>query len=50
MLSPTNAADWYFYPRPPRGGRQQWMPDMISGMSISIHVLREEDDRQAASH
>ena len=34
-----------FYPRPPRGGRLR--PDGLGVklLPISIHVLREEDDR-----
>ena len=38
------AAHFYFYPRPPRGGRPA--PDTISGLNllISIHALREEGD------
>ena len=33
-----------FYPRPPRGGRLQWMFAQSSVMVISIHALREEGD------
>ena len=35
---------WYFYPRPPRGGRLNWAALCLSYNGISIHVLREEDD------
>ena len=57
---------FYFYPRPPRGGRRQQgqpleggqkflstpsarratfcQPDLIRGLAISIHALREEGD------
>ena len=38
----------HFYPRPPRGGRLQtavWDPKHLT---ISIHVLREEDDPEIA--
>ena len=36
-----------FYPRPPRGGRQQpWTVTLDDG-TISIHALREEGDRAA---
>ena len=34
-----------FYPRPPRGGRQQRLQSMIDLPEISIHALREEGDR-----
>ena len=34
----------YFYPRPPRGGRQGVRLAGRSGHSISIHALREEGD------
>ena len=34
-----------FYPRPPRGGRRLEQVKRIGGGGISIHVLREEDDR-----
>ena len=34
----------YFYPRPPRGGRLVAQAKKLTYMSISIHVLREEDD------
>ena len=34
----------YFYPRPPRGGRQKNKDSFISVKPISIHALREEGD------
>ena len=34
----------YFYPRPPRGGRQRLEPDADAVQYISIHALREEGD------
>ena len=34
----------YFYPRPPRGGRQVTSHKKIRGSGISIHALREEGD------
>ena len=33
-----------FYPRPPRGGRPLFWEQELSGISISIHALREEGD------
>ena len=35
---------FHFYPRPPRGGRLHWIDAPSTPESISIHVLREEDD------
>ena len=40
-LSPS---DFYFYPRPPRGGRRTMTIDGLSPDDISIHALREEGD------
>ena len=38
------AQAWYFYPRPPRGGRPL-LPSMAArARAISIHALREEGD------
>ncbi len=34
----------YFNPRPPRGGRLTPTTTLQTGITISIHVLREEDD------
>ena len=34
----------YFYPRPPRGGRQSYFDDVTETDEISIHALREEGD------
>ena len=36
---------WYFYPRPPRGGRPLASRQQLSSTGISIHALREEGDR-----
>ena len=35
-----------FYPRPPRGGRQNTVSSMTGQYDISIHALREEGDAQ----
>ena len=35
---------FYFYPRPPRGGRQRPEWRQGQGLQISIHALREEGD------
>ena len=35
---------FYFYPRPPRGGRRWSKRILFPGMLISIHALREEGD------
>ena len=34
----------YFYPRPPRGGRPEYLGDLRVIKEISIHALREEGD------
>ena len=34
-----------FYPRPPRGGRLGVFAAIVGHCEVSIHVLREEDDR-----
>ena len=36
--------DGNFYPRPPRGGRQQVLFERRQKELISIHALREEGD------
>ena len=36
----------YFYPRPPRGGRPEYLGDLRVIKEISIHALREEGDVQ----
>ena len=45
---PVRAADkassWYFYPRPPRGGRHEIYHALHDDVNISIHALREEGD------
>ena len=35
---------YYFYPRPPRGGRQDFLDLIAIERRISIHALREEGD------
>ena len=35
---------YYFYPRPPRGGRPVYKPAGSVAFAISIHALREEGD------
>ena len=35
---------FYFYPRPPRGGRRKAIDDYTMQLIISIHALREEGD------
>ena len=35
---------FYFYPRPPRGGRRNAVNSVINFFKISIHALREEGD------
>ena len=40
------AKRYYFYPRPPRGGRRQGTVDIAQATPISIHALREEGDRR----
>ena len=34
----------HFYPRPPRGGRQEFSLPVCVDVEISIHALREEGD------
>ena len=38
---------FYFYPRPPRGGRLQFLSFLFHSSLISIHALREEGDTMA---
>ena len=46
-MKPTVAsATCYFYPRPPRGGRQPETLKDLKANGISIHALREEGDRE----
>ena len=42
----------YFYPRPPRGGRQTFQTRSIILSAISTHALREEGDskRRTLTH
>ena len=44
---PRLRQDRYFYPRPPRGGRQGGVDGLSNGRLISIHALREEGDHVA---
>ena len=44
LLSKETADSWYFYPRPPRGGRPEPLVPDLDISSISIHALREEGD------
>ena len=39
----------YFYPRPPRGGRQDLIEPEAVERKISIHALREEGDKTTTS-
>ena len=39
---------WYFYPRPPRGGRLPHTDGSRDASMISIHALREEGDATGA--
>ena len=41
---------FYFYPRPPRGGRRQLIQQGDLTALISIHALREEGDMALPSH
>ena len=41
---PTPRMRWYFYPRPPRGGRLFSVKLQFRVHTISIHALREEGD------
>ena len=38
---------FYFYPRPPRGGRRLALPYFFLVVGISIHALREEGDKRS---
>ena len=40
----TNQSTFYFYPRPPRGGRPANLVCCWRGLGISTHALREEGD------
>ena len=46
LASPHLVTAFYFYPRPPRGGRPAHPPPQWSGRAISIHALREEGDQR----
>ena len=41
----SQALLFYFYPRPPRGGRQSVRRTYLWERDISIHALREEGDK-----
>ena len=43
------AAERYFYPRPPRGGRHGMHLLLFHDIAISIHALREEGDDTATT-
>ena len=43
-VAPMLLAMAYFYPRPPRGGRQACNCSNARNSRISIHALREEGD------
>ena len=48
MFPLLSATPWfYFYPRPPRGGRLIVDAHKDCPMAISIHALREEGDEAA---
>ena len=44
MSAMVVALVFYFYPRPPRGGRPKEITAEILAIGISIHALREEGD------
>ena len=46
MISGTYTRGFYFYPRPPRGGRLRKAPGLVRRHVISIHALREEGDQR----
>ena len=47
MFPLLSATPWfYFYPRPPRGGRRFPLGRMLLRTLISIHALREEGDHR----
>ena len=43
--SKSKMANYYFYPRPPRGGRPSGIFGFAVWLIISIHALREEGDK-----
>ena len=43
-ILPLGRLGTYFYPRPPRGGRQPVVAVILGFLLISIHALREEGD------
>ena len=44
-VEPKSLIHFYFYPRPPRGGRRPSPVGAAARRGISIHALREEGDR-----
>ena len=46
---PPKRPSRYFYPRPPRGGRQIDLFQLLLKLGISIHALREEGDTELDS-
>ena len=48
MRTSQRAAEKYFYPRPPRGGRLGGLRLIPAPGEISIHALREEGDSCSA--
>ena len=44
MVLGPRCLPFYFYPRPPRGGRPPQLDQGYLASSISIHALREEGD------
>ena len=48
MITPMDP-HWYFYPRPPRGGRRKLVASRSQVAKISTHALREEGDRIRAT-
>ena len=47
---PPGLRRWYFYPRPPRGGRPEFFVMATEQPKISIHALREEGDEGASAN
>ena len=48
MTASSRRRAWYFYPRPPRGGRREEVEAGSQSYEISIHALREEGDLRCA--
>ena len=49
MIVFSELAIFYFYPRPPRGGRRSMLQPDERLSSISIHALREEGDSRSSA-